>query len=133
MLRYFERLIDPFVPEENDPPTGLLAFYRHFLQPVWPYVVALMAAGLAVSLAEVAIYSYVGRLVDMMSRGDTASFLADQGWQLAGMAVVVVILRPLVNAIQTILSNQTLPPALTARVRWLNHLDRKSTRLNSSH
>jgi len=122
MLRYFEHLIDPFVPEESDPPTGLLAFYRHFLMPVWPYVVALMAAGLAVSLAEVAIYSYVGRLVDLMTNGQTGSFLADHGWQLAGMAVVVVILRPLVNAIQTILSNQTLPPALTARVRWLNHL-----------
>ncbi|HEV7283987.1 MAG TPA: ABC transporter ATP-binding protein, partial [Kaistia sp.] len=122
MLRYFEHLIDPFVPEENDPPTGLLAFYRHFLMPVWPYVVALMAAGLAVSLAEVAIYSYVGRLVDLMAHGQTATFLADHGWQLAGMAVVVLFLRPLVNAIQTILSNQTLPPALTARVRWLNHL-----------
>jgi len=122
MLRYFEHLIDPFVPEENDPPTGLLAFYRHFLMPVWPYVVALMAAGLAVSLAEVAIYSYVGRLVDLMANGQTATFLADHGWQLAGMAVVVLFLRPLVNAIQTILSNQTLPPALTARVRWLNHL-----------
>ena len=122
MLRYFEHLIDPFVPEESDPPTGLLAFYRHFLMPVWPYVVALMAAGLCVSLAEVAIYSYVGRLVDLMTNGHTGSFLADHGWQLAGMALVVVVLRPLVNAIQTILSNQTLPPALTARVRWLNHL-----------
>ena len=122
MLRYFEHLIDPFTPEESEPPTGLLAFYRHFLMPVWPYVLALMAAGLLVSLAEVAIYSYVGRLVDLMTKGDPASFLADHGWQLAGMALVVVVLRPLVNATQTILSNQTLPPALTARVRWLNHL-----------
>jgi ATP-binding cassette subfamily B multidrug efflux pump len=122
MLRYFEHLIDPFVPEENDPPAGLLAFYRHFLMPVWPYVVALMAAGLAVSLAEVAIYSYVGRLVDLMTSGQPGNFLAEHGWQLAGMALVVVVLRPLVNAIQTVLSNQTLPPALTARVRWLNHL-----------
>lgn len=122
MLRYFEHLIDPFVPEENDPPTGLLAFYRHFLMPVWPYVVALMAAGLAVSLAEVAIYSYVGRLVDLMTSGQPGNFIAEHGWQLAGMALVVIVLRPLVNAVQTVLSNQTLPPALTARVRWLNHL-----------
>ncbi|BCP54667.1 ABC transporter ATP-binding protein/permease [Kaistia sp. 32K] len=122
MLRYFEHLIDPFTTEENSPPTGLLAFYRHFLMPVWPYVVALMAAGLAVSLAEVAIYSYVGRLVDLMTSGQPGNFFAEHGWQLAGMALVVVVLRPLVNAIQTILSNQTLPPALTARVRWLNHL-----------
>jgi ATP-binding cassette subfamily B multidrug efflux pump len=122
MLRYFEQLIDPFSPEEDEPPTGLLAFYRHFLMPVWPYVLALMAAGLLVSLAEVAIYSYVGRLVDLMAHGAPASFLSDHGWQLAGMALVVVVLRPLVNAIQTILSHQTLPPALTARVRWLNHL-----------
>ncbi|MCX5495201.1 ABC transporter ATP-binding protein [Kaistia dalseonensis] len=122
MLRYFEHLIDPFIAEEDDPPTGLIAFYRHFLQPVWPFVAALMAAGLLVSLAEVAIYSYVGRLVDMMSKGQPAGFFAEHGWQLAGMALVVIVLRPLVNAIQTILSNQTLPPALTARVRWLNHL-----------
>ena len=122
MLRYFEKLIDPFAVEDGTPPPGLLAFYRYFLAPVWPYVLALMAAGLAVSLAEVAIYAYVGTLVDMMSRGAPASFFAEHGWQLALMALVVLVVRPLVNAVQTVLSNQTLPPALTARVRWLNHL-----------
>ena len=122
MLRYFEKLIDPFAVEDGTPPPGLLAFYRYFLAPVWPYVLALMAAGLAVSLAEVAIYAYVGTLVDMMSRGTPATFFAEHGWQLALMAAVVLVVRPLVNAVQTVLSNQTLPPALTARVRWLNHL-----------
>jgi ATP-binding cassette subfamily B multidrug efflux pump len=122
MLRYFERLIDPFVAPEGSPPPGLLAFYRYFLRPVWPFVGALLIAGLLVSLAEVAIYAYVGRLVDMMSSGHPTEFLAEHGWQLAGMALVVVVLRPIANAIQTVISNQTLPPALTARIRWLNHL-----------
>ncbi len=122
MLRYFERLIDPFSAKGSSPPTSLFAFYRYFLQPVWPYVLALLLAGLGASLAEVAIYSYVGRLVDMMSHGTPATFLAEHGATLAMMAVVVLVLRPLVNAIQTIISNQTLPPALTARIRWLNHL-----------
>ncbi|HWJ74541.1 MAG TPA: ABC transporter ATP-binding protein [Kaistia sp.] len=122
MLRYFERLIDPFSTESSSPPTGLIAFYRYFLQPVWPYVLALLLAGLGASLAEVAIYSYVGQLVDMMTRGTPATFLAEHGHQLAMMALVVLVLRPLVNAIQSIISNQTLPPALTARIRWLNHL-----------
>lgn len=122
MLRKFERMIDPFPEEKRPPPDGLLAFYRYFLVPVWPYMLALLAAGLATSVSEVAIYSYVGRLVDLMSRGTPQGFLATHGWQLAGMALVVLILRPLANAIQTVLSNQTIPPALTARVRWLNHL-----------
>ncbi len=122
MLRYFERLIDPFSTKASSPPTGLIAFYRYFLQPVWPYVVALLLAGLGASLAEVAIYSYVGRLVDMMTHGTPATFLVEHGPVLAMMALVVLVLRPLVNAVQTIISNQTLPPALTARIRWLNHL-----------
>jgi ATP-binding cassette subfamily B multidrug efflux pump len=122
MLRYFEKLIDPFAVEDGTPPPGLLAFYRYFLAPVWPYVLALMAAGLAVSLAEVAIYAYIGRLVDMMSAGRAADFLAENGRQLALMALVVVVLRPLATIAQIVLSNQILPPALTARIRWLSHL-----------
>ncbi|MBN9019888.1 MAG: ABC transporter ATP-binding protein [Rhizobiales bacterium] len=122
MLRFFEHLIDPFAVDAQSPPGRLIAFYRFFLQPVWPYIVALLAAGLAVSLAEVAIYAYIGRLVDMMSKGTAANFLTEYGWQLAGMALVVVVLRPLATITQVVLSNQILPPALTARIRWLNHL-----------
>lgn len=122
MLRYFEHLIDPFATRAEAPPSRLLDFYRFFLLPVWPYMLALLAAGLAVSLAEVAIYAYIGRLVDMMSTGRAADFLSQHGWQLAGMALVVVVLRPLATIIQIVLSNQILPPALTARIRWLNHL-----------
>ena len=122
MLRSFEHLIDPFAVDAQSPPNRLLAFYRFFLQPVWPYIVALLAAGLAVSLAEVAIYAYIGRLVDMMSAGLTADFLAQHGLQLALMALVVIVLRPLATIVQIVLSNQILPPALTARSRLLNHL-----------
>jgi len=122
MLRYFEHLIDPFAARAEAPPAGLLDFYRFFLQPVWPYMLALLAAGLAVSVAEVAIYAYIGRLVDMMSTGTAPDFLSRYGWQLAGMALVVVVLRPLATITQIVLSNQVLPPALTARIRWLNHL-----------
>src|SRR5688572_23689795 len=102
MLRYFEKLIDPFAVKPDEPPAGLVAFYRLFLQPVWPYVALLLAAGLAVSLAEVAIYAYIGRLVDMMSAGRAADFLAENGWQLALMALVVVVLRPLATIAQIV-------------------------------
>ncbi|WP_183854033.1 ABC transporter ATP-binding protein [Prosthecomicrobium pneumaticum] len=121
MLRRFETLIDPFGLGRGAPPAGLLAFYRHFIRQVWPWILALLAAGLAVSLAEVAIYSYVGRLVDLMASSAPGDFVAAHFWTLVLMAVVVVLLRPLANAVQTVLSNQILPPALTARIRWQSH------------
>ena len=50
------------------PPATLLGYYWRYCRQVWPFLVALMAIGLIVSLIEVPILRFVGALVDISAR-----------------------------------------------------------------
>jgi hypothetical protein len=67
MFRFFESLIDPFRQhDESMPPANLLGFYWRYCRQVWPFLLCLMAVGLAVSLIEVSMLRYIGSLVDLL-------------------------------------------------------------------
>ncbi len=67
MFRWFETRIDPF-PEDppERPPTRLVDFYWHYVKPVWPVFLVLLVVGGIGSLIEVALFAFVGSLVDLM-------------------------------------------------------------------
>ena len=48
------------------PPASLIGYYGRYCRQVWPFLAALMAIGLVVSLIEVAILRYVGAIVDIL-------------------------------------------------------------------
>ncbi len=62
IFRRFERLIDAFreAPDEM-PPTGVGAFYLHFLKQAWPAFALLLAVGLIGALIEVALFNLSAR------------------------------------------------------------------------
>ena len=61
MFRFFETRIDPFREhDESTPPASLFGYYGRYCRQVWPFLVALMAIGLVVSLIEVSILRFVG-------------------------------------------------------------------------
>jgi ATP-binding cassette subfamily B multidrug efflux pump len=74
MLRWFETRIEAFPQEAiTRPPDRLVAFYLHYLRPVWPVFAALLVAGLAGALIEVILLAFVGRLVDLMRAAQSPS------------------------------------------------------------
>ncbi len=122
MFRFFESLIDPFRPEEPEmPPATLFGFYWRFTRQLWPLLAVLMAVGFVVSLIEVALISYMGVIVDMLSKTTPERLLADYGPMLAWMAFVVLIARPIVNTLHYMLVNQAIAPSFTNLVRWQSH------------
>jgi ATP-binding cassette subfamily B multidrug efflux pump len=123
MFRWFEKHIDPFErgPETRPPPL-LLAFYWFYLRPIWPYLVLMLVVGFAGSIIEVALFAYIGSLVDLMKdAGSPASFFRDHGWLLLWMAAVALVLRPLVFTVSDLVKNQMIAPPFTNRVRWQTH------------
>ena len=105
MFRWFETRIDAF-PDvaPGRPPDRLLAFYAHYLRPVWPVFVALLIAGFLGSLIEVTLLAFVGKLVDLMRVAQSpASFLADHGLLLAWMAFIAMVARPAVSTAHDII------------------------------
>ena len=122
MYAFFEGLFDPLAPSEiRRPPTGTAAFFWHFLGPIRGLLlITLLISGVAAA-AELALYAFLGVLVDWMTGSTPENFLRDHGWALIGMAFVALILRPVATLVSRGLINLGLAPGLTNRVRWLNH------------
>ncbi|WP_429243908.1 ABC transporter ATP-binding protein [Luteibacter sp. 621] len=122
IFRWFESLIDVFrdAPDKA-PPKTVVRFYVHYLRQVWKLFVVALAFGLAVALVEVALFDFLGRVVDMAQKTPAATFFQTHMQALVWMAFVVVILRPLFIGIHDLLVNQAINPGLTAMVRWQQH------------
>ncbi|WAG80663.1 ABC transporter ATP-binding protein/permease [Metapseudomonas furukawaii] len=122
LFQRFERLIDVFRPAPDQmPPRSVLRFYIHYLRQVWPLFAALLLVGLAVALIEVALFSFLGRIVDLVQATPTGELFRLHGAELAWMAVVALVLRPLFNVLHDLLVHQSITPSLTNLIRWQNH------------
>ncbi|MFC5695291.1 ABC transporter ATP-binding protein [Pseudomonas sp. GCM10022186] len=122
LFQRFERLIDVFrqAPDEM-PPRNVLRFYVHYLRQVWPVFSALLLVGLIVALIEVALFSFLGRIVDLVQATPGGELFARHGPELLWMAVVALILRPLFNSLHDLLVHQAINPSLTNLIRWQSH------------
>lgn len=123
IFKWFETRIDPFTTAEPPrPPSTLWSFYWHFVKPVWPWFAALMVVGLVGSLIELALYAFVGRVVDMMKDAKSPeTFLSDNSAMLLFWAFVALILRPVISTGHDLLKQQTIAGAYTTRIRRETH------------
>jgi ATP-binding cassette, subfamily B, multidrug efflux pump len=122
MFTWFETRIDPFARAPGGPPTGLFAFYWHFVQPIWPIFVVLLVVGFIGSIIEVALMAFVGSLVDLMRASTTPeNFIFEHKWTLLWMGFVALVLRPAVSMIHDLIKNQTIAAPFTTRIRWQTH------------
>ncbi len=121
IFRWFEQLIDAFRdPVDAMPPRSVAAFYGFYLKQVRWVLVAACLVGLAAALVDVSLLGFLGRIVDL-ARAPGPHFFAEHGAQLAWMAVVALLLRPLLIGLHDLLINQTIAPSFTNRIRWQNH------------
>jgi ATP-binding cassette subfamily B multidrug efflux pump len=119
---WFENLFDPFpLSAVERPPDTLLAFYRYFIKPVRWLVLAVLLGSLASTVVDMALYVFLGKIVDWAGSTPRAAFFAVHGWQLAGMVFVVLVLRPMIALLLRGFNNLALVPSLTALVRWQNY------------
>ena len=123
LFRRFENLIDVFKPSPDvAPPAGMLRFYAHYLKQVWPLMTAVLVVGFFASLIEVALFSFLGQLIDMAQATDDArTFFAEHRNALLWMAAVALVIRPLVFGLHNLLTHQAINPGLTNLIRWQNH------------
>tara|TARA_B100000700_G_scaffold115723_1_gene130161 strand:- start:19630 stop:21573 length:1944 start_codon:yes stop_codon:yes gene_type:complete len=122
MFRFFESLIDPYpgaVPET--PPRRLLAFLFHYSRPLLPLLLAMTLLAALVSVVEVVFFAFMGELVDWLAQADRASFFADHGGRLLGMAALALVAFPLLVLGKSLVTHQSLFGNYPMRVRWLAH------------
>ncbi|KNH27668.1 multidrug ABC transporter ATP-binding protein [Pseudomonas syringae] len=122
LYRRFEKLIDIFRDAPTAaPPDRVLPFYTYYLKQVWPSFAVLLIVGLFGALIEVALFSYLSRIIDLAQGTPNVIFFKEHGIELAWMAVVALVLRPIFVGLHDLLVHQTLSPSLTSLIRWQNH------------
>src|SRR5215472_3142078 len=127
MFRLFEHLLEPTEkppdasPPELGSPNALVRFYWHFVRQIPGLLALLFAAGFTVALLDASIPVFIGRIVTLVSALQPETLWREAGWQLAGMALLLLILRPAAYLFQALVTNQVLIPGLTNMVRWQSH------------
>ncbi|KQW29045.1 multidrug ABC transporter ATP-binding protein [Rhizobium sp. Root274] len=122
MLRFFETIIVPTARETpGNPPEGLLRFYWFFVRQAKGLFIALIFASLFVALADAAIPVFMGKLVKVLTASRPDQVFADGASLIFGLILLVLVIRPLVTALQGLVLNQAIAPGVTNMVRWQSH------------
>jgi ATP-binding cassette subfamily B multidrug efflux pump len=118
----FERLLNPTrQPEQPAPPSGLAAFYWHFARQAKGLFIGLFVVGLAVALVDTLIPVFIGKVVTLVTTSRPDRLLVDHWPLLAGMALVLLVVRPLAITAQNLVSNQAISANVSNMIRWQNH------------
>lgn len=122
MLRFFERLTNPYPePEPDQPPSGLYAFCRYYMRGMeLPLLVmALLSAILAI--LEVSLFGFLGQLVDWLSTKQPETFWQEEGDTLTLVAVVLLVGLPALVTLHSLIVHQVLLGNFPMSIRWLAH------------
>src|ERR1700754_2680527 len=122
MFSFFENLLKATaVPEHPEPPDGLIAFLWHFARQAKWLFVALFVVEFFVALTDSAVPWFMGRIVTLVTTIPPERFLAESWHWLVGMALVVLVARPLVTLTRYLITNQAIAAPFTGLIRWQSH------------
>jgi ATP-binding cassette, subfamily B, multidrug efflux pump len=122
MFGVLERILPPTaLPDQPEPPAGLTAFYWHFARQAKGPFVALFVAGFAVALLDATIPVFIGRIVSLLTAQAPERLFTDYWHLLAGMAAVLLVIRPTAITAQNLIANQAIAANVGNLIRWQSH------------
>src|SRR3954453_661735 len=122
MFSFFERFLPPTdIPENPEPPAGLVAFLWHFARQAKGLFVALFLVEFLVAVTDSAVPWFMGRIVTFVTTIPPERFLAETWPWLTGMLLVVVVARPAVALTRYLITNQAIAAPFTGLIRWQAH------------
>lgn len=123
ILNFLENLVDPYVsyPENDTPSSDLGTFLWSFMYPFRKVMALNVTTSFATAGAEVFLIFYLGRLIDLMAGSSPIEFWGDHGVELALVLVFILVLRPIIQTLDTALIKNAIQPNLAALGRWRAH------------
>ncbi|MFL5259079.1 MAG: ABC transporter ATP-binding protein [Hyphomicrobiales bacterium] len=122
IFSWLESRTDSFPPERPAKPAPtLLGFIWYYSRPFASLIIAASVLATAIAIIEVYLFAFVGRLVDWLASADRALFWKEHGLRLAGMAVLVLIVLPLLKFLYEAVYHQGLLGNFAMRIRWQAH------------
>ncbi len=123
MFRYLENLVDPYeaYDEVNAPPTALWPFFRDYSKPFRKLFWVAAILSVLVAAVEIGLIYYMGRVVDLLSGAERETFMSDYGFEIIAVALFIVFLRPVVQALDVGILNNAILPNYGTLFRWRAH------------
>ncbi|MBB4955256.1 ATP-binding cassette subfamily B multidrug efflux pump [Agrobacterium vitis] len=127
VLRLFESWTNPFAePADLRPPDQAWKFVWFYVGQAKLAFFAMALFGGAVAAMEASMFWFVGRLVDLLDTVPKGSgwqgLFALHGLELAGIALVVVVVRFAVITLSALVEEQVVVLNFANLVRWQGHL-----------
>ncbi|SFQ04116.1 ATP-binding cassette, subfamily B, multidrug efflux pump [Roseivivax halotolerans] len=122
MFRFFENLVDPYqsYTEADEPPRKLWPFLWTYTAPFRGIFVIAAVLSVIVAGVELVLIWAMGWVVDILAKGPAAVW-EEHGVALIALAVFILILRPLFQALDVLILNNAMMPQLATVVRWRAH------------
>ncbi|MGY5451604.1 ABC transporter ATP-binding protein [Agarivorans sp. MS3-6] len=122
MFSFFERLTVAFPKQEpNQPPKGLYQFCRHYCQGMVAPLLLMAVLAALIAVCEVALFGFMGKLVDWLSTKDPNTLLSDEASTLWGMGLMLLVIMPLLTLAYSLLIHQALLGNFPMAIRWSAH------------
>ncbi len=122
IYKYFENLTKAFPSHEpQKPPDTLFAFCRYYTKGFGIPLLALSFLAALIAIAEVALFGFMGQLVDWLAAHEPDTFFEKEASTLILMGGLVLIVMPILVAVHSILMHQTLLGNYPMSIRWLAH------------
>jgi ATP-binding cassette subfamily B multidrug efflux pump len=122
MYSFFERRLSAFPATRPEPPPAkLIPFCWHYVRDAAPLFAILAAATALISIGEVLLFGFLGRIVDWLAAADRETFLATESRSLALMAALVLVGLPAAVLFRSLVIHQALLGNLPMSARWRMH------------
>ncbi|WFU07753.1 ABC transporter ATP-binding protein [Rhizobium sp. CB3090] len=122
MFSWFERRLNPFPSEVPDvPPRGLFAFCWHYTKSATPWLIAMAVLTTLIAIGEVALFKFLGDIVDWLSHADKATFLQTEWKKLFWMGAMVLVGLPVAAVLDSVIMHQVLLGNYPMIARWQMH------------
>ncbi|HEX7383079.1 MAG TPA: ABC transporter ATP-binding protein [Burkholderiaceae bacterium] len=121
LLRFFERLVDPW-PETPPapPPRTFFAFVWACTEGLRGYIAAMTLLTAGIGAFEALLFALLGRVVDWLAKVEPARLWSDERGTMV-LLVVILAGSTLLVALQTVVKHQTLAGNFPMLLRWRFH------------
>lgn len=119
---WFEGQIDPYPKDEpTRPPRTLYAFCRHYTKGMEIWLIGLAIVSALIAITEVLLFGFLGNIVNWLSNSDPKTFIAEQWTSLLFMGLVILVAKPIISIVGSLIMHQTLLGNFPMRIRWDVH------------
>ncbi|MEE9195858.1 MAG: ABC transporter ATP-binding protein [Alphaproteobacteria bacterium] len=93
----------------------------HYSKPLAPHLLFVSLTASAFAVLEVALFGFLGTLIDFFVDANRETFWSDHFWWMIGISLLILVVMPILEVIHNAVFNQCIKGNFPMRIRWLAH------------